>query len=170
MTYHRKLAVAYARKWAKSTNPRYIRFGNDCTNFVSQCLHEGGFPMEGARDYDQRWSEKVWWYDPNGVSGWLGMRSIMASYSWSGADMFAKRLEKMKLAIKDPDHAKLDLGDVIQLSDGAQMRHTMIITGFDGAGAGRDPLVSYHTSDHLDEPLSAILGRSSRTPVYWRIK
>src|SRR4029079_15512066 len=41
--YDRLKAVQYARKWARGTNPQYGRMANDCTNFVSQVLYEGGW-------------------------------------------------------------------------------------------------------------------------------
>lgn len=168
--YHRDRAVAYARKWAMSTNPTYPPFDNDCTSFVSQAIHEGGIPMAGARDYSLRWSADIWWYEPGGVSGWLGARSIRASYTWSGADMFAKRLRKAALAIEEAGPDKLIPGDLVQLSDGKQMRHSMIVTGVSGDGANRDLLLSYHSRNTLDKPLKDILDGSSRTPVYWRMK
>lgn len=43
-SYKRNLAVAYAKKWALSRNPKYYNFdpvGGDCTNFISQCLYAG---------------------------------------------------------------------------------------------------------------------------------
>ena len=56
ITYDRAAAVAYARNWAFSRNPRYTDFSNmggDCTNFVSQCLLAGGMPMNF--DYPSGW-------------------------------------------------------------------------------------------------------------------
>ena len=42
-------AVAYARKYALSYNPAYYAYeGNDCANFVSQCLIAGNIPMNGT--------------------------------------------------------------------------------------------------------------------------
>ena len=44
--YNRSNVVKYIKKWATKRNPAYDNFKNrDCTNFVSQCLHAGGFPM-----------------------------------------------------------------------------------------------------------------------------
>ena len=46
--YNRELAVKYATDWAQDRNPNYKdyeKWGGDCTNFVSQCLHEGGIPF-----------------------------------------------------------------------------------------------------------------------------
>ena len=47
--YNRELAVKYATDWAQDRNPNYKdyeKWGGDCTNFVSQCLHEGGIPFD----------------------------------------------------------------------------------------------------------------------------
>lgn len=40
-------AVSYARKYAFERNSSYGQFEENCTNFVSQCLAEGGITMEG---------------------------------------------------------------------------------------------------------------------------
>ncbi|MBX4322004.1 amidase domain-containing protein, partial [Mycobacterium tuberculosis] len=54
--YDRLNAVKYAETWWNSYNPRYTKFTNDCTNFISQCLRAGGAPMTG---YPNR--SKGWW-------------------------------------------------------------------------------------------------------------
>ena len=43
--YYRNNAVNYARKWCYGRNSLYYSYSQDCTNFVSQCLFEGGIPM-----------------------------------------------------------------------------------------------------------------------------
>lgn len=44
--YDRAAVKKYVKKWCKSHNPSFNNLGNvDCTNFVSQCLYAGGFPM-----------------------------------------------------------------------------------------------------------------------------
>lgn len=45
LPYNRNGAVAYAHQWAFARNSDYYNFddlGGDCTNFVSQAIHEGG--------------------------------------------------------------------------------------------------------------------------------
>lgn len=52
--YYRQRAVDYAHQWAFSRNPRYLDFsqlGGDCTNFISQCLHAGGAPMNYRKTF-----------------------------------------------------------------------------------------------------------------------
>ena len=43
--YNRNKVVAYAKKWYNGRNGQYYSYGQDCTNFVSQCLYAGGIPM-----------------------------------------------------------------------------------------------------------------------------
>ncbi|MBC8611614.1 amidase domain-containing protein [Massilimaliae timonensis] len=43
--YSVKKALAYAAKWWNNINPAFPKNGNDCANFVSQCLHAGGWWM-----------------------------------------------------------------------------------------------------------------------------
>lgn len=40
-------AVEYARRYALEANPKYPLFEQNCTNFVSQCLLEGGIKPDG---------------------------------------------------------------------------------------------------------------------------
>lgn len=40
-------AVEYAKKYALEANPKYPLFEQNCTNFVSQCLLEGGIKPDG---------------------------------------------------------------------------------------------------------------------------
>lgn len=41
-TYSGTAAAAYAKEYATRTNPNYIRYSNNCTNFVSQAVYAGG--------------------------------------------------------------------------------------------------------------------------------
>ena len=66
-------AVEYALKWALSRNENYYDFtylGGDCTNFISQCLHAGGFKM----NYN--------------INGWYFNSLNSRSPAWSGVDEF----------------------------------------------------------------------------------
>jgi putative amidase-like protein len=59
--YIRDRAVNYALRYVHTSNPQFVTYTDDCTNFVSQALLAGGFPMVGgsASDYG---STHVWWY------------------------------------------------------------------------------------------------------------
>ena len=76
-TYKRGNAVAYARKYANSTGPNYVNFGDpafaaiylaqygvwtgmaDCANFVSQCLVAGGLNMNDDWYFEQHMNTAV---------------------------------------------------------------------------------------------------------------
>lgn len=162
-SYNRTNAVAYARKWALSRNQKYIEYENDCTNFVSQVMLAGGWTMVGDKSIGSRKSDSVWWYDK---SAWY----FKASYTWGGAQNFYNFLNKSKRGMLVGNSNKLQLGDLIQIKKtSGHIYHTMVVTGKDYQG---DLLLSYHTSDHLDEPLSAVAKRAGgyANLVYWQIK
>lgn len=130
-TYDRLKAVQYAEKWWNSYNPKYHQFEVDCTNYISQCVHEGGAPMRG---YPNR--NKGWWMQSN---NW--------SYSWSVANAFPRYLETSTtgLRAKQVNSAmELKLGDVIcyDFEGDGKYNHTTIVTGKDANG---EPLVNAHT-------------------------
>jgi hypothetical protein len=72
-TYNRIGAIDYADNWAHDRNSNYPNYGtgcgcNDCTNYVSQALHNGGLPLRTG-NWDENsvfewWYRKVlWWYE-----------------------------------------------------------------------------------------------------------
>jgi hypothetical protein len=84
--YDGKAAAAYADTWAMSRNTNYPQFHSDCTNFVSQALHAGGYSYVG---YTSNWAKASvnpswdtslshWWVH------WYPAQSGAASFfSWS---------------------------------------------------------------------------------------
>lgn len=146
--YNRERALEYARRWALSRNPLFIDFtggGGDCTNFVSQCVFAGC----GVMNYTETF-------------GWYYVSSDDRAPAWSGVDEFYNFL------LGTPDFVMANggtgpygkeaesreevmIGDVVQLINSAgEYYHTLIITGFEGG----DILVSAHSNDALDRPLS----------------
>ena len=78
--YNGTKAAAYAKQYANGYNPAYPVFGADCTNFVSQCVYDGGMPMlVGGTD--------AHWYIYN-----VNERSP----SWAGADYFMRHWTKVR--------------------------------------------------------------------------
>lgn len=131
--YNRAAAVQYAETWWNGTNPRYIEFEVDCTNFVSQCLFAGGLPM----DYTGK-RESGWWY--RGKSG----GQELWSYSWAVANSLPRYLLGSGRARQVRSPAELSYGDVICYDwDGdGRWQHNVLITGLDMNGM---PLVNAHT-------------------------
>ena len=68
-TYNRTSAVTYADNWAHLRNTNYPLANetdcncNDCTNYISQVLHNGGYPLRTG-DYDENSYYEWWFRDP----------------------------------------------------------------------------------------------------------
>ncbi len=129
--YERLKAVQYAEKWWNSYNPAYKKFENDCTNFISQCLHAGNAPMRGFPT-----KGKGWW-----------MQNHSWSYSWTIANSLRWYIPKSTLGLRGrhvESPEQLKLGDVIcyDFQGDGRFDHTTIVTGKDAAGM---PLVNAHT-------------------------
>ena len=82
--YNRTNAAAYADNWAHDRNSAYKNYGTgcgceDCTNFVSQALYNGGYPMRTGSWNTESYFE--WWF-----------RTVLLvkqnSKTWSATDWF----------------------------------------------------------------------------------
>ena len=130
-SYDRLSAVQYAERWWNSYNPAYKKFENDCTNYISQCLHAGDAPMRG--------------YPTKGKGWW--MRNQSWSYSWTVANSLRWYIPNSTMGLRGrlvDDPKELKLGDVIcyDFEGDGRFDHTTIVTGKDAAG---EPLVNAHT-------------------------
>lgn len=129
--YNRLKAVQYAERWWNSYNPAFVKFENDCTNFISQCLHTGGAPMRGY---------------PNRGSGWW-LRNKNWSYSWAVAHSLRLYLGNSNSGLRTREVSSPDqllLGDIIcyDFEGDGRFNHNTIVTGKDAYGM---PLVNAHT-------------------------
>lgn len=143
--YDRAKAIAYAHQWAYKRNPAYGDFsemGGDCTNFVSQCLHAGGAPMN---------------YTP--TFGWYYNSLNSRAPAWTGVEPFYRFLTTNQK--KGPygwaaQMNQVQPGDVMQISfDGGRVwGHTALIVSM---GEKPDPdniLVATHSYDSDNQPIS----------------
>ncbi|WP_428909488.1 amidase domain-containing protein [Niallia sp. Krafla_26] len=131
--YNRQKAVQYAERWWNDYNPAYKNFKVDCTNYVSQCLHQGGAPMRGH---------------PNRSQGWW-MQNNNWSYSWSVAHALQLHLKSSKSGLRAREVSnpeELLPGDVIcyDFEGDGRFNHNTIVTGKDANGM---PLVNAHTAN-----------------------
>ena len=145
--YNRARAVAYARRWALSRNPLFVNFagrGGDCTSFVSQSIYAGSCQMNFTPDFG-------WYYvDQNDrAPAWS---SVEFFYDFiTGAPSFATQNGNVGPYGIEVDATGVFEGDVVQLADETgDFYHTLLITGFSEG----QTLVSAHTNDALDKPLS----------------
>ncbi|WP_412734186.1 amidase domain-containing protein, partial [Heyndrickxia coagulans] len=94
-SYNPNAARDYAYKWWNKRNPNYQSFSNDCTNFVSQALHAGGYAMKkmleppaGRNDNGNYWYN-YFGFNKNGrASAWVYTRT------WTSVKYFYEPLPK----------------------------------------------------------------------------
>lgn len=146
--YNRKKALEYTTKWALSRNPKFFDFeniGGDCTNFVSQVLLAGGSLMNYTKD-----------------TGWYYINTNNRSPSWTGANFLYYFLIKNKVlgpfAI-EVDIDRIEVGDIIQLNfeNDYIYDHSLIVTSIIHPRNYNNILISSHTKDRLNVPLSTII-------------
>jgi hypothetical protein len=143
MIYNRDAAVRYALQYALNPNPAYIFYrGDDCTNFISQCLRAGG----AQNDYHPT---HPWWYSNGRTSICWAVAHSLYWYIRICSEQNRFGIKALTYTLNNPNdyaHAikgKVVPGDLIQYSDAqGRIRHSTIITAFDAAG---EPLVSQHT-------------------------
>lgn len=134
--YDAERAVAYAHRYWNSANPAYPRFTDDCTNFISQCLHAGGIPMLFSKE-----KTKGWWMRTGKASAW--------SYSWSVAHSLYLLLKSGRAPMRaEPKGSPEELvpGDIIcyDFNGDGRFQHNTIVVAKDDSNM---PLVNAHTAN-----------------------
>ncbi|BBN99562.1 hypothetical protein St703_22670 [Sporolactobacillus terrae] len=132
-TYDRLAAVRYADLWWNRRNPQYPTVSDDCTNYISQCLHAGGIRM---------------WGNPIRSRGWWQQRTNW-SFSWTVANALRWYLSKSDGVIGAAEKSsarELVPGDVIcyDFEGDGHWNHNTMVTALDANG---EPLVNAHTYD-----------------------
>lgn len=129
---NRQGAVAYAEKWWDGHNDKYVnydeeavtdvRYGLDCTNFVSQCWNEGG----GITMMPLHWTG--------------GPTTLLTTDAWANVEDFADYMTKYSVGIdglpiaemkKIDQISEIKIGDVIQFKNESGWHHSAIITYID---------------------------------------
>ena len=171
--YNRAAAVAYADQWTSNTqnlrNPNYpTSWGNDCTNFASQVLYAGGYPVRGNTDDYCNVNE---WYRPYQIfPGWW-----VWTWSWSVADCqrqyFSYHPSEFELYGYSPVY--LPGGSILQMSeDGSGLpTHSRVLigSGYDAIdGQWYANLTDQHTTDRYHRYWN--IGIESYWPLWaWHI-
>ncbi|RXJ00741.1 hypothetical protein DS745_11235 [Anaerobacillus alkaliphilus] len=131
--YSRLEAVRYAERWWNDYNPQFKKFENNCTNFISQCLHAGGAPMTGYPN-----KNKGWWYrNKNWSLSWSVAHSLRWYLSGANSGLRAKEVTRPEELMK---------GDVIcyDFNGDGRWQHTTIVVAKDGSNM---PLVNAQTTN-----------------------
>lgn len=154
-TYNGSGAATYALNHALDYNNNYADFngyGGDCTNFVSQCIFEGGnLPMH----YGSAYTNTCWYYtnSTNRSSSWTGVEELY-DYIFGSTS---------KINASHSNWSSVGSGDIIQLVSGGEGYHSLIITGVAYSSYGRsDLLVCAHTNDRRHVSLASYYSGSTK--------
>ncbi len=148
--YNNTKAINYAYKWTdnykklRNTNQYgyYSVNANDCTNFVSQCLKEGGMKHRSG----VYTSTSAWFYN-----------NTKPSHTWGGANNFYKHW-KTRSGIATSS-ANLSTGDVVSadFSDDGDIDHAAIITkdnATSSSNSSKNKYLTQHTTDRKEYNVS----------------
>lgn len=149
INYNYPAMAAYATTWALGRNPAYRSFASDCTNFISQSVYAGNWPMVSG------WyqSNDVWWYN-----------SLNQSYTWAGAEnwyWFATGSGRTYIL---SNVWNMGLADVLQMdfTGNGSIDHSMIVT----TTSASERYLSYHSTDTLNRSLTSIINANPSSWYY----
>ncbi|MDA8204615.1 MAG: amidase domain-containing protein [Thermaerobacter sp.] len=132
----------------------FNRYGGDCTNFISQVLHAGGFTET------RRWA---WNSETEGTDAWTNATRLAQYLRSSGrADLYA--MGTLQHIIKPGENSTAPLsrirpGDLIGYFESNRVVHFAIVVSFDPDGY---PLVVSHSADRYRVPWDLGWDRSTR--------
>ncbi len=142
--YNRQKAVAYAKQWAFSRNPKYYNFdsvGGDCTSFISQCIYAGSNTMNYTK-------EKGWYY----------INGNNKSPSWSGVEfLYQFLIQNQSVGPYGIEVAQtnIEIGDIAQLSfDDKTFGHSLMIVNIENTYSLQGIKIASHTLDSYNKPIS----------------
>jgi len=148
--YDRAAAVRYALRYWNDPNPAFANMdtfggGGDCTNFTSQALLAGGWPM----DYRQTGYYTEWWYRRIGLDPYDADANDWWSCTWSVPENQFHYLnfnyaQMIDLTARPQEIRLVELGDIIYYDwyGRGRLGHSAIVTAFDRFSR---PLVTYRT-------------------------
>ncbi|MEW1545190.1 amidase domain-containing protein [Streptomyces tsukubensis] len=147
--------VAYANKHWKNYNGDYRKYGNDCTNFISQVMRAGGWGETGS--VINRKKNKVWFY---GSFKWT------TSYTWAGAENWywfgIKHSKRTKSLGNVWDMGRADVLQIDFDGNNKIIDHTMVVTKLYRGNI----YLTYHTNDTHNKSLAKILAENPRANYY----
>jgi len=174
--FNRQAAQQYALKWALVDNPAYAHLDyvrGDCTNFVSQIMLAGGWPMVLDGLFPNQ--PLAWWSKDDGSWSQGAYNKYIVPYfsrAWASASDFANFLElshRASICTRD----ELEIGDIVQLAEyGGRLDHTMVVTSLTSTFGGRDANVSYHSRYQFNVSLDNIEARyvgKDTMFYYWKV-
>lgn len=128
-SYNRTNAANYAATWAHARNSNYPNYGSgcdctDCTNYLSQALNNGGYPLRtGSWNKDSYFE---WWYRSPGSAN-------DNSKTWSATDWFNVYVTQYPSEFQyiSPSPSNFSKGDffLLDLNGDGQPDHARFVMG-----------------------------------------
>lgn len=159
--YDREQAGSYALKYALTRNGEYGDFESNCANFVSQCIHAGGVPMDDASPYQWKFFSDV--HDEESAKNGY-------TASWVYIPMFADYMRNGDIVTGEDLWVYFaQPGDVIFMlssedKDISESPHVVIVSQCvtDSEGNLQEVLYCSNTNDQLNLPLSSTAAPSKK--------
>lgn len=183
-TYSATNAVKYARKYANVGKDKkgkllfYYVNGNDCTNFVSQCVWAGygGYVSDDISKTKKRIANKTYmtgsWYGGTG-GGHANWENVTKFASFASASKtYGPQGKIYNNNGKCTKLSGIKLGDVIQMKSANASRygHSLFVTQVNYTpGAGSTFFVSCHSYDALNKNLADVYSEWGRNSYARRI-
>ncbi|MBF2445947.1 GW dipeptide domain-containing protein [Listeria welshimeri] len=140
--YNRSKAIAYAKKWYNKRNPNYRNYSDssgDCTNFVSQCIYNGGkkevkiTPVPyGTKKTTKHWFSQIVYTKVWSQRSYVYYKTINNSTSWVNVSDFSSFWSKTQ-PVKTFTNVNSAIsyarpGDIVQFKKkgGSRYFHSMI--------------------------------------------
>ena len=155
LAYSGSAAVSYADSWALSFNTgKYPKFtGADCTNFVSQCLYEGGKAMDYSGSYQ-------WWLDFYNFSYTNSWSLAMELYNYFVNNPAGSRVYFYNSYDGQPPNyvSSLQKGDIIfyDWGDGNSVHHSGIVALSNGTDPSKTSWTGTLQDQHSEPHYHAI--------------
>jgi hypothetical protein len=154
--YAPNAAVDYSNRWVWDYNPAFVKFTNDCTNFISQVAQAGGWTQTGLIKY----SDGAWYHT-----------TPEPSWTWGGAQNFYNFVSQSgRTWGVAPYTSDIWTGDILQFKFYGQtnIHHSMVVSKIDANGA---IYLNYHSGPAQHKPLSEFLRLNPNGSLYaWMMK
>ena len=169
-SYSATKAVSYAKSWTTNgqitRNSAYDYYDgmSDCTNFISQCLHDsnaGGIPYIRNDSLGYDYDDPDNWYYANSFNN-------PPSHTWGAVENLYDHLANYGTNVRKLSYfSECKLGDIIQWDldgDSSVLEHSTIITKIENGKI----YLTYHSSDKEDEPIDTFLN-AGYTGYAWAV-
>lgn len=151
--YNRHKAVQYAIQYGMTPNATYPYYrGDDCTNFVSQCLQAGGCKNNFNRKYP-------WWCVREKTSICWSVAHSLYWYIQVSTKENRAGIKAKTTIIEGNDSFSTDLSQELEIGDLVQyvnfkdkIQHTAMITDFIRIDRFKQPLITQHTFEAVNIP------------------